>query len=61
MALEPHVAAWSWPLLGQRIWRFRMHRYGVNKHKSARKFKSHIAKTKAINMKGAPMRGGIRL
>lgn len=38
-----------------------MHRHGVNKFKSAKKFKSHVGKTKAINMRGAPMRGGIRL
>lgn len=38
-----------------------MHRYSVNKRKSAGKFKSHIGKTKALNLRGAPMRGGIRL
>lgn len=38
-----------------------MRRYGVNKGRSARKFKKHMGKTKAINMKAAPMRGGIRL
>lgn len=38
-----------------------MHRYGVNKHKSAKQFKRNIRSTKAPNMRGAPMRGGIRL
>lgn len=38
-----------------------MHRYPVNKGKSAHKFKSNVGRTKSINMKGAPMRGGIRL
>ena len=38
-----------------------MKRYNVNKHKSANKFRANTTKTKAINMKGAPMRGGIRL
>lgn len=33
----------------------------VNKHASAKQFKRHVGKTKAINMRGAPMRGGIRL
>lgn len=37
------------------------YRHGVNKHKSANKFKRNISKTKSINMTGAPMRGGIRL
>lgn len=36
-------------------------RYGVNKHKSAKKFRSQIGKTKLINIKAGPMRGGIRL
>lgn len=39
----------------------KMFRHGVNKHKSANKFKAQIKRTKAPNMKGAPMRGGIRL
>ncbi|WNK14865.1 MAG: hypothetical protein [Microvirus sp.] len=38
-----------------------MYRKHVNKHKSAKTFRSNTKKTKAINMKGAPMRGGIRL
>lgn len=40
---------------------FVVKRYGVNKSKSASKFKKHMSKTKAINVKAAPMRGGIRL
>lgn len=38
-----------------------MHRSFVNKRKSAGKFRAQVGKTKAINLKGAPMRGGIRL
>lgn len=38
-----------------------MHRRPVNKHKSAKKFKHQVSKTKSVNLKGAPMRGGIRL
>lgn len=37
------------------------YRSGVNKHRGARKFRGQVGRTKAINMKGAPMRGGIRL
>lgn len=37
-----------------------MARYRVNKSSSARKFRNHTKRTKALNMKG-PMRGGIRL
>jgi hypothetical protein len=33
----------------------------VNKHRSARIFRKHIRHTKAPNLRGAPMRGGIRL
>lgn len=33
----------------------------VNKHKSARSFRKNVSRTKAANMSGAPMRGGIRL
>lgn len=36
-------------------------RFKVNKGKSARKFNRQDGRTKAINMRGAPMRGGIRL
>lgn len=38
-----------------------MFRSHVNKHKSAGKFKKQISKTKSVNMRAAPMRGGIRL
>lgn len=38
-----------------------MHRMPVNKHKSAKQFKKHVGKTKSVNMRAAPMRGGIRL
>ena len=38
-----------------------MHRKSVNKGRSASQFRSNVRKTKAINMRGAPMRGGIRL
>lgn len=37
-----------------------MKRYGVNKAKSARKFRGQVAKTKVINIK-AVSRGGIKL
>lgn len=38
-----------------------MYRKHVNKHKSAQQFQKKSHTTKAINMRGAPMRGGIRL
>lgn len=38
-----------------------MFRRPVNKHKSAKTFKKHVSKTKSVNMRAAPMRGGIRL
>lgn len=38
-----------------------MYRSHVNKFHSAKKFKQNVRKTKAPNMKAAPMRGGIRL
>lgn len=37
-----------------------VHRSGVNKGKSARKFRGHAGHTKFANVK-APMRGGWRL
>lgn len=37
------------------------YRSGVNKNQSARKFRSNVSHTKGANMRGAPMRGGIRL
>lgn len=33
----------------------------VNKKRSARSFRKGASRTKSINMRGAPMRGGIRL
>lgn len=33
----------------------------VNKRKSAGRFRRHSNRTKSLNMKAAPMRGGIRL
>lgn len=38
-----------------------MYRKPVNKRRSAGQFRAKVGKTKAINMRGAPMRGGIRL
>lgn len=37
------------------------HRNPANKSRSASKFRNNTQRTKAINLKGAPMRGGIRL
>jgi len=36
-----------------------MRRSSVNKHKSARKFRGQVGRTKVANMRG-PMRGGFR-
>lgn len=36
-------------------------RYGVSKNRSARKFRRQVGRTKAINVRPNPMRGGIRL
>lgn len=36
-----------------------MRRIPVNKHRSARKFRKQVGKTKIANMRG-PMRGGFR-
>lgn len=33
----------------------------VNKGHSASKFRRNVGKTQPVNMRGAPMRGGIRL
>lgn len=38
-----------------------MKRYPVSKKASAKKFRGHVGQSKVINLKGAPMRGGIRL
>ena len=40
---------------------FVMHHHHVNKHGSAKAFRRASRKTKAANMRTAPMRGGIRL
>ena len=37
------------------------YRKHVGKKHSARKFRSQVGRTKAVNLRGAPMRGGIRL
>ncbi|QXP08446.1 MAG: hypothetical protein [Arizlama microvirus] len=37
------------------------YRKSVNKRASAKVFKRHVGKTNVLNMKAAPMRGGIRL
>ena len=36
-------------------------RSSVHKHSSAGQFRSNVGRTKLINIKAAPMRGGIRL
>jgi len=36
-------------------------RFKVNKRRSSRQFNRQDGRTKAINLRGAPMRGGIRL
>lgn len=33
----------------------------VNKRKSAKNFRRLVSRTKGVNLRGAPMRGGIRL
>lgn len=38
-----------------------MFRQPVNKGRSAGQFKRNVSRTKSINMRAAPMRGGIRL
>jgi len=38
-----------------------MYRKPVNKFKSAKKFRGQVGRTKAANVRGNPMRGGIRL
>lgn len=37
------------------------YRSGVNKGRSAKKFRRQVSRTKAANVAPAPMRGGIRL
>lgn len=36
-------------------------RQGISKGRSAQVFRRHSMRTKGANLKGAPMRGGIRL
>jgi hypothetical protein len=36
-------------------------RSSVHKHSSAGQFRSNVGRTKLVNIKAAPMRGGIRL
>lgn len=38
-----------------------MKRYGVNKGRSARKFRKSVSKTRRVNVAPPPMRGGFRL
>lgn len=38
-----------------------MYRHGVNKSRSAQSFRNSSRKTKYANVRGGPMRGGIRL
>lgn len=38
-----------------------MYRHPVNKQRGAAKFRHQSGKTKALNMRANPMRGGIRL
>lgn len=36
-------------------------RFGVNKHRSARRFRSNVSRTHPVNVRATVMRGGIRL
>ena len=38
-----------------------LHRKPMNKHHAARKFRKGVSKTKALNMRTSPQRGGFRL
>lgn len=38
-----------------------MKRMKVDKRKAARSFRKQVGKTKAVNLRNAPMRGGFRL
>lgn len=38
-----------------------MRRRPVSKFKSAKQFRRHVGRGKAVNFKAGPMRGGIRL
>lgn len=37
------------------------YRSHVNKRRSSKKFRRNVGRTKSVNLKAAPMRGGIRL
>jgi hypothetical protein len=38
-----------------------LHRKPMNKHSAAKKFRRGVSKTKALNMRTSPQRGGFRL
>jgi len=38
-----------------------LYRKPMNKHRAAKKFRRGVSKTKAINMRTMPQRGGFRL
>lgn len=38
-----------------------MKRFGVNKRRSARKFRKNVGRVRRINVAPAPMRGGFRI
>lgn len=38
-----------------------VHRHSVSKHRSARKFRHSVGKSKTLNLRSAPQRGGWRL
>ena len=38
-----------------------LHRKPMSKHSAARRFRKGVAKTKALNMRTSPQRGGFRL
>lgn len=37
------------------------HRVSVDKSRSAGKFRRNVSRSRAVNFKGSPMRGGIRM
>lgn len=37
------------------------YRRNVNKRRGSRKFRRHVARTKGMNMRATPMRGGFRI
>lgn len=38
-----------------------LHRKPMNKHRAARKFRHGVSRTKSLNMRNSPQRGGFRL